>query len=124
MKMQMTLLVIVVSLVFFNSALAVEVVNGREYDSLNGIWYQIENDSLRWEVVDTLITVKYVDSATKNQIDLLNKEKGATITRGPSTVGYYDFPPWIPASAGMTEKGYRDCFASLAMTGSAARLLR
>lgn len=51
----------IVLFVAVNCLWAIEIINGREYDSLDGHWYQIENDSLRWEVVDTMITVKFGD---------------------------------------------------------------
>jgi len=73
--------IIILILSLMSAAYSIEIVNGREYDSLNGVWYQIENDSLRWRVSDTSISVIFVESASGIQIDSLNNTKGTTIAR-------------------------------------------
>ena len=77
-------------LLFFSNIFAIEIINGREYDSLEGHWYQIENDSLRWEVVDTMITVKFGDSASEEQIDSINQMYKTTSFRINPVTGFRD----------------------------------
>ncbi len=63
-------------------------INNRQYDKIDGQWYQIEND-YQYEVNNSVITVKFHDNVTQTQIDSVNIAHGCNVIKF-NILEYYD----------------------------------
>ncbi len=64
------------------------IINGRTYEMIDRKWYQIEND-INYEVDNSVITVKYRDGISQNEIIRFQDEQGVQVLR-TNILGFVD----------------------------------
>lgn len=77
------------------SSVQAEIVNGREYQFIDGVWYQIDRESGTSYLVDTtVITAKFKDNVSQEEIEQFNERNGVIMLR-TNYGGYSDLllPP-------------------------------
>jgi len=63
-------------------------LNNRQYDKIDGQWYQIEN-GYQDKVNNSVITVKFQINVTQSEIDAINQDNDCEVVR-VNILGYYD----------------------------------
>ena len=82
--------VIAMTLLSFTAIVNAETIylNNRQYDKIDGQWYQIEN-GYQYKVNNSVITVKFQSNVTQSEIDAINQDNDCEVVR-VNILGYYD----------------------------------